>query len=170
MKYTLKLAALVATLSLMATATLAADTAASPAEQLRPAEVTAGSATPAAAPGATAATQPASQPGEAPKKQPSFLEGMGMPLVLLGAFALMYIFMGRNRKKQEQKQKDMLNSLKKGDRVVTIGGVLGTIIEAKPEEVVVKVDETNNVRMHFARWAIRGVGEEAKTENPEDKK
>ncbi len=34
---------------------------------------------------------------------------------------------------------------------------------------MVKVDESNNVRLRFARWAIRGVGEEAKAEKPEDR-
>jgi len=41
-------------------------------------------------------------------------------------------------------------------------------VEVREDEVVVKVDETNNVRMRFARWAVRGVGDEAKRE-PEKK-
>jgi preprotein translocase subunit YajC len=78
--------------------------------------------------------------------------------------------MGRGRRKQEAKRKEMLSNLKKGDKIVSIGGIIGTVIEAKPEEITVKVDETNNVRMKFARWAIRGVGEDAKTTSPDDDK
>ena len=76
----------------------------------------------------------------------------------------------RTQRKEAAKRKEMLSHLKKGDKIVSIGGVIGTVIEAKPEEITVKVDETNNVRMKFARWAIRGVGEEGKTNPDEDKK
>ena len=90
-------------------------------------------------------------------------------VVLLGGFVLLYFWMGRSRRKQEAKRKQMIASLKKGDKIVTIGGIVGTIIEARPDEVTVKVDETSNVRMKFARWAIRGPSEEAK-QDPGDKK
>ena len=63
----------------------------------------------------------------------------------------------------------MLSSLKKGDKVTSIGGIVGSVIEIREDEITVKIDETNNVRMKFARWAIRGVGAEAK-EDPQDKK
>ena len=97
-------------------------------------------------------------------------QDMWLFAVLLGGVVLMWIWMGRGRRKQEAKRKEMLSNLKKGDKIVSIGGVIGTVIEAKPEEITVKVDETNNVRMKFARWAIRGVGEEGKTSPDEDKK
>ncbi|HUT02196.1 MAG TPA: preprotein translocase subunit YajC [Phycisphaerae bacterium] len=90
--------------------------------------------------------------------------GMWFYVVLLGGFVLLYFWMGRGRRKQEAKRKEMLTTLKKGDKVVTIGGIMGTVIETRPEEVTVKVDETNNVRMKFARWSIRGVGEAGKKE------
>ncbi|MCK4601590.1 MAG: preprotein translocase subunit YajC [Phycisphaerae bacterium] len=89
--------------------------------------------------------------------------------MIIGAFILFYIWMGRGRRKQQAKRKEMLASLKKGDKVTSIGGVVGTAIEVRENEVIVKVDETSNVRMRFARWAIRGVGEEAKIENPDQR-
>ena len=73
----------------------------------------------------------------------------------------------RGRRKQETKRKEMLASLKKGDKVTSIGGIVGTIIEVRDDEVVAKIDD--NVRVRFARWAIRGTGEEAKTTTPEQK-
>ena len=92
------------------------------------------------------------------------------PLILIGGFFLLYFWMGRGRRKQESKRKEMLANIKKGDKVTSIGGIVGTVMEVREDEVVVKVDETNNVRMHFARWSIRGVGEEGKQEKPEDKR
>jgi preprotein translocase subunit YajC len=86
---------------------------------------------------------------------------------MVGGFILLYVWMGRSRRKQESKRKEMLAALKKGDKVTSIGGIVGTVIEVREDEITVKVDETNNVRMKFARWAIRGVGEAAKTQGPE---
>ena len=103
------------------------------------------------------------------KKPPGLFGGNYIFLVMIGGFILLYIWMGRSRRKRESKRKEMLANLQKGDKVTTIGGVIGTAIEVRPTDVTVKVDETNNVRMKFARWSIRGVGEEAKTEAPEEK-
>jgi len=124
------------------------------------------------APGADGKKAPATSPvgGESKQTQPGQGPDMWLFAVLLGGVVLMWIWMGRGRRKQEAKRKEMLSNLKKGDKIVSIGGVIGTVIEAKPEEITVKVDETNNVRMKFARWAIRGVGEEGKTNPDEDKK
>jgi len=90
--------------------------------------------------------------------------------ILLGGVVLMWLWMGRGRRKKEAQHREMLANLKKGDKVTTIGGIIGTVIEAKPDEITVKVDETNNIRMKFSRWAIRGVGEEGKTNPNNDKK
>lgn len=91
-------------------------------------------------------------------------------IIIMAGFIILYMFMGRSRRKQEAQRKKMLSELKKGDKITTIGGVIGTVIEVRDDEVMIKVDESNNTRMRFARWAIRGVGEAAKTETPEDKK
>ena len=87
--------------------------------------------------------------------------------VMIGGFILLYLWMGRSRRKQESKRKEMLASLKKGDKITSIGGIVGTVIEIREDEVTVKVDETNNIRMKFARWAIRGVGDDAKIKAPD---
>jgi preprotein translocase subunit YajC len=110
--------------------------------------------------GSPAGTQPApSKPGG------GLFEG---PIiwVLLGGMVLMLLLSGRGRKKEQKKRKVMLESLKKGDKVVSIGGIVGTVIEVRADEVMVKVDETNNIRVKLARWAIRGVGDSYKSEDP----
>ena len=116
--------------------------------------------------------QPATQPseGQEPTGRPSLFKGNYLLFVMIGGIVLLYIWMGRGRRKKETQRKEMLASLKKGDKVTSIGGVVGTVIEVREDEVTVKVDETNNIRMRFARWAIRGVGEGAKHEGPEDRK
>jgi preprotein translocase subunit YajC len=58
----------------------------------------------------------------------------------------------------------MLGQLKKGDRIQTIGGVLGTVVEARDTEVLVKVDESSNTKIRFARSAIHRVLEDDKAE------
>ncbi len=125
-----------------------------------------GTPAPTAAPaGSPAAGQAAdaNSPGPAgPKPPPSFFEQYGM-FLLLGVVLVFFLMTSRSRKKQESKRKEMINNMKKGDRVTTIGGIIGTIIEVKENEIVVKVDEQNNVRMHFVPSAIHTVGE-AKTE------
>ena len=116
-------------------------------------------------PNAPAASQPAGGPA---KTAPSLFSNP--MLLLIGAMLLMFIFMGRGKRKKESQRKQMLAALKKGDKVTTIGGIIGTVLEARDDEVIVKIDESNNARMRFARWAVRGVGEEAKSEGPEEKK
>jgi len=92
------------------------------------------------------------------------------PLLLLAPILLIFLWSGRSRKKQEAKRKQMLSELKKGDKVTSIGGIVGTVIEVREDELVIKVDETNNTRMRFARWAVRGVGEEAKKDEQDQRK
>ena len=84
-------------------------------------------------------------------------------LILLGIF----IFIStRSKNSQEKQRKQMLEQLKKGDKVQTIGGILGTVIEARDNEVVVKVDETTNAKMRFTRNAIhRVIVEDEKAES-----
>jgi preprotein translocase subunit YajC len=105
---------------------------------------------------------------EAPPARPSFDRYL-LPVMLV-VLLLMLFWSSRSRKKQETKHQQMLAGLKKGDKVTSIGGVVGTIVEVRDDELVVKVDETNNVRLHFARWAIRGTGDQAKAHGPDERK
>jgi len=91
-------------------------------------------------------------------------------IILFGGMIFLFYWSSRSRRKQEAKRREMLAALKKGDKVTSIGGIVGTIMEIREDEVTVKVDENNNIRMKFARWAIRGIGDEAKTEAPDQRK
>jgi preprotein translocase subunit YajC len=96
--------------------------------------------------------------------------GMTPFFIIIGVFLLMYIFMGSSRRKRETKRREMLANVKKGDKVTSIGGICGTVADVREDEIIVKIDENSNTRLRLARWAVKGVGEEAKTEKPEDRK
>jgi len=79
--------------------------------------------------------------------------------LMIGVIILMVVMSSRSRRKQESKRKALLSAMKKGDRVTTIGGLMGTLIEVREQEVVVKIDEQNNTRVRFLKSAIAHVGE-----------
>lgn len=82
-----------------------------------------------------------------------------LPMILL--IAVFYFVMFRGQKKERDKHQAMLSALKRNDRVQTIGGILATVVEVRDNEVVLKVDETSNVKMRFNRAAIKEVLSEA---------
>ncbi len=88
---------------------------------------------------------------------------MVMMAVLIVAMVVMSTLGGRREKK---KRETLMNSLKKHDRVQTSGGIIGAIVEIKPDTVVLKVDESSNTRIRFSRGAIQQViaaGEDARS-------
>ena len=84
------------------------------------------------------------------------------PMVLL--IVIMYFFLIRPQRKKDKKVKEMLAALKVGDRVCTIGGMYGTIINIRDENTVTLALGPQEVPVVFARWAIRNV-EEITVEN-----
>ena len=79
-----------------------------------------------------------------------------LPL-MLGLLVIMIIFSSLGPRRERKKREAMLNVIKKHDRVQTVGGVIGAIVELKPDFVVLKVDESANTRITFARSAIQQV-------------
>ena len=79
---------------------------------------------------------------------------MLLPLVLM--FVIFYFMLIRPQRKKEKKVQEMLNALKVGDRVSTIGGIYGTITAIKDDTLELSVGR-DNVKLVFARWAIRQV-------------
>lgn len=97
--------------------------------------------------------QATNQPAAAPPGDP-FLRFF-LPLILM--MGVFYFLLYRGQRKERRKQQEMLNALKRNDRVLTIGGILATVVDVRDNEVVLKVDETNNVKMRFVRSAIKEV-------------
>lgn len=77
--------------------------------------------------------------------------------VMLAVIAFM-LLSARSQKKREQRERDELfNRLSKNDRVLTVGGIIGTIAAVKDNEVIVKVDESNNTKMTFLKSAVQRI-------------
>lgn len=74
---------------------------------------------------------------------------------LLGLFVIFYFFIIRPQSKKQKETQKMINALKKGDNVITIGGIHGTVSSVKENTVIVKVDE--NTKIEFNRTAIATV-------------
>ncbi len=68
---------------------------------------------------------------------------------------IFYFLIIRPQKKRDKETKEMLASIKKGDKVVSIGGIHGTVVVVKETSVVVKVDD--NTRLEFSRSAISSI-------------
>lgn len=87
-----------------------------------------------------------------------------LPLILL--IVLYFVLLVLPKRKQEKERQAMLSNLKKGDRIQSIGGILGTVVSTDDNEVLVKVDETTNTKIRFSRNAIhRVIVDEKKSEN-----
>lgn len=80
------------------------------------------------------------------------------PFIMIGLMVVvMYMLLFRGPRKKQKDQQKMVKSLQRNDRVRTIGGVLGTIVDVRDDEIIVKVDESNNTKMRFAPSAISTV-------------
>jgi preprotein translocase subunit YajC len=86
---------------------------------------------------------------------PSPFGSLLMPMVVMGA--IVYFLMIRPQSREKKKIANMLAALKKNDRVVTIGGIIGTVVSVRDDEVTLKVDESNNTKLTFRRSAIQTV-------------
>ncbi len=78
-----------------------------------------------------------------------------LPLILI--FVIMYLLLFRGPRKKQQKHKKMVQSLQKNDRVRTIGGIFGTVIDVRDDVITLKVDESNNTKIKVTSGAISSV-------------
>lgn len=76
-----------------------------------------------------------------------------LPLILI--LLIMYFLMIRPQNKKQKETQKMIEALKKGDKVVTIGGIHGTVASTKENTVIIKVDDST--RIEFNRTAIATV-------------
>jgi preprotein translocase subunit YajC len=75
-----------------------------------------------------------------------------LPFVLI--LVVMYILFFRAPKKKQAEHRQMVQSLQKNDKVQTIGGIIGIVVDVKDDEVTLKVDESNNTKIKVAPSAI----------------
>ncbi|MBB6002074.1 MULTISPECIES: preprotein translocase subunit YajC [Arcicella] len=87
--------------------------------------------------------------------QGAFGGGGASSLLLIGGmFVVMYFFMIRPQQKKQKDQQAYVDALKTGDKVVTIGGLHGTVTSVREKTVVLEVDSSKGVRMVFLKTAI----------------
>ena len=87
-------------------------------------------------------------------EKPNFLVQLA-PLILI--FVIFYFLLIRPQQKKQKNHQKMLESIRKGDRVVTSGGVYGTVVGVKDNVVVLKIAE--NVKVEFSKAAISAIVE-----------
>lgn len=79
-------------------------------------------------------------------------------LTMLLPVALFFIIISMmGGRKDKKKRAAMMKAMAKGDKVQTVGGILGTVVEIRDDEIIVKVDENANTRLRFARTAIQSI-------------
>ena len=79
--------------------------------------------------------------------------GLGIFLPLILMLAMLYFLMIRPESKRKKQAENMRNSLKKGDQITTIGGIMGKIVQVSDETIVIETSE-DRVRMELTKWAV----------------
>lgn len=110
--------------------------------------------------GSTPTEQQAVGAAPATGSAPPGAGSMIIPLVL-AMLVIMVMSTMMGGRKEKKKRAELMSSLKKNDRVQTIGGIIGSVAEVRKDEVVLRVDESSNVRIRFAKSAISGIVSEA---------
>lgn len=76
-----------------------------------------------------------------------------LPLILM--FAVFYFFIIRPQKKKANEITEMRESLKVGDKIITIGGIIGKIILVKEDYLVIETS-SDNTKLEIMKWGING--------------
>ncbi len=115
------------------------------------------------------------QPGEGQNGAATPTSPAGPPFLLIGVFvifALLIFSQFTGSRKEKKKRAAMLGQLGKHDRVQTVGGIIGSVVEIKGDELTLRVDEASNTRIRVARSAVQQVlkssGRGDTAEEPED--
>ena len=76
-----------------------------------------------------------------------------MILILVVFFLIMYFIMIRPEKKKQKKIEAMRNALTVGDEIVTIGGIMGVVVNVTEDNITIETGE-DKVRIMFKKWAV----------------
>ena len=74
-------------------------------------------------------------------------------IMIVVMFAIMYFLMIRPENKRKKQAEEMRNSLKKGDQITTIGGIVGRIVMVTDDTIVIETSD-DRVRMELTKWAV----------------
>ena len=84
-------------------------------------------------------------------------ESTSMIVMIVLMFAIMYFLMIRPENKRKKKAQEMRDSLKKGDVITSIGGIVGKIVQVNKDTIIIETSE-DRVRMELTTWAVSSVG------------
>ncbi|MCA9033613.1 MAG: preprotein translocase subunit YajC [Planctomycetaceae bacterium] len=91
------------------------------------------------------------------------------PLVTMGPFLIIgvmfYLLFMRPQQKEQQKRAAVLANLKKNDKVVTAGGIIGTVVEVSSDNARITLKVDDNTRIKFLRSSIQGLLEDSTDSN-----
>jgi len=99
-------------------------------------------------------------------QQPRGISGMAFMIQIVAIIAIFYFILIRPQRKEQQRHREMVQSLKKGDEVVTNGGIIGTIVRAEEDRLVLRTGgekgsgQESRVTVERARVARRIGGDE----------
>ena len=80
--------------------------------------------------------------------------GMGSTLVMMVLMiAIFYFMLIRPENKRKKEAEEMRGAVKKGDKIVTIGGIVGTVVDVKDSRIVIETG-ADQVRIELEKWAI----------------
>jgi preprotein translocase subunit YajC len=90
-----------------------------------------------------------------------------LPLYIVGFVVIFYLVMVRPQRQEQQKHREMLAALKKNDKVVTTGGIYGTVtsVDTATDRVILRIDDEKGVKVAIARSSVARVIE-ASAEKP----
>jgi len=88
-----------------------------------------------------------------------------LPMIII--FFIIYVLMLKPQRKKEKERREMLDTIKKGDKVVTIGGVHGVLVTVRETDVTLRVDDDKGVKVKMNRSAISRVLKEGAQEDEE---
>ena len=74
-------------------------------------------------------------------------------IMIVVMFAIIYFLMIRPENKRKKQAEEMRNSLKKGDQITTIGGIVGRIVMVNDDTIVIETSD-DRVRMELTKWAV----------------
>ena len=96
--------------------------------------------------------------------------GMSSSLIMLVAMiAIFYFMMIRPENKRKKETEEMRSSIRNGDMITTIGGVIGTVVDVKEDKVVIETG-ADRVRIEFAKWGVSSNETAAKKAEEDAKK
>lgn len=88
-----------------------------------------------------------------------------LPFLIFGV--AIYFMLIKPQKKREKEMSDMRSSIKAGDNIITIGGILGKVVQIKEDLLVIEVGSEKN-KMEITKWAVSSVADKKDIKNVEE--